>query len=78
MGRPPAPGVAVGVSVTPWWSMVSPGRAGAANAGSEAAGLLGMGLGWGWGLVATLVRGCMGRGGAGCLLVWFVLRPALL
>lgn len=78
MGRPRAPGVAVGVSATPWWSMVSPGRARAASAGSEAAGLLDMGLGWGWGLVATLVRGCTGRGGAGCLLVWFVLRPSLL
>ena len=68
----------MGASVTPWWSVVSPGRDGPANAGSEAAGLLGMGPGWGWGLVAALVRGYMGRGGVGCLLVWFVLQPALL
>ena len=68
----------MGASVTPWWSVVSPGRDGPANAGSEAASLLGMGPGWGWGLVAALVRGYMGRGGVGCLLVWFVLQPALL
>lgn len=54
VGRPRAPGWGW-LCLSPRGGQVSPGRDGAASAGPEAAGLLGMGLGWsgGWWLLQS-------------------------